>query len=51
MSESERNQIRQSIIEAKDALQRGLLQPEDASQLRRMIVYYEELLEKDEQAE
>ena len=42
----QRKQLEESIVYAKDALSKGLLLPEDASQLRSMIAYYEEKLEE-----
>ena len=39
---TERDQLKQSIAYAKDALAKGLLLPDDVSQLRRMIAYYED---------
>lgn len=46
MTEAERDRLKQSIAYAKDALAKGLLLPDDASQLRRMIAYYEDKLKE-----
>lgn len=42
--------IRESIRKAREALEKGLIaDPEAASQLRRMIVYYEAQLKAEEE--
>ena len=48
MTEAEAEQLKHSIAYAKDALDKDLLQPEAASQVRRMIVYDEERLRRHE---
>lgn len=48
MTEAEAEQLKHSISYAKDALDKDLLQPEAASQVRRMIVYDEERLRRFE---
>lgn len=51
MTETKREQLKQSIAYAKDKLSKGLLLPSDASQLVGMIVYYERKLKEAENNE
>lgn len=46
MTEAEKDSLRQSIKEAEELLAKGLFLPDDASQLRRMIAYYEDKLKE-----
>jgi len=48
MTDVEKAKMRKSIEEAKDAIAKGLLLPEDASQLWRMIDYYEDKMKREE---
>ena len=50
MTDTERDQLKQSIAYIKEALSKGLLLPDDASQLRRMIAYYEDKLKEGNNA-
>lgn len=48
LSQEEIDRLKKSIADAKEQLDKGLFLPEDASQLRRMIAYYEEQIKEAE---
>ena len=48
MKKEEIEKLKKSIAEAEDALKKGLIQDEAASQLRSMIYYYKEKIKKEE---
>lgn len=51
MTTEERDKLKRSIEEAKEVLSKDLLTPEDASQLWRMIDYYQDKINKEEQSD
>ena len=48
MTNAERDRLKQSIAYAKGMLATALLLPDDASQFRRMIAYYEDKLKEEQ---
>jgi hypothetical protein len=47
MTLAEKKQLENSISQAEEALEKGLIQPEAAAILRRMISYYKEKIERE----